>query len=407
MKTPRKYPFWGTKNANFTLGRMKVKRSTFEDVQHVISTPIMEEFILKGKEAFKLRRFEKAFELFSKAIGLLEAEKAGQWMNTEDIAELYLLRASALLGQNEREAYENPDIFNQILDDFEYSLELDENQVEAYGLRGRLYLNCQFASYKEEARKDFQEVLSRNPRHLETLNAMGQLFYEQEEYPKAIYYLNLVLKEAPTANSWELRALSHLQSLPPNYTAAVQDFGEAKSLQPDKEAYYLWRAQCFQELGLIEDAMKEYDQLLDKNPNNSAYWVDRGTLSMQIDVDQAMEDFSTAIELAQNPLGYNNRAFLHRQNGDYASALADAQKALEVDAKESITYATIAEIYADMGEEDSFYKYFELALEYYYEDLVDARSEPSFQKYANDDRFLALLNDFKNRNKLKKNTDEN
>ena len=366
----------------------------------------MEEFILQGKEAFKLRRFEKAFELLSKAIGLLETEQAGQWMDTVDIAELYLLRATALLGQNEREAYENPDIFNQILDDFEHSLELDEDQIEAYGLRGRLYLNCQFTSYKEEARKDFQEVLKRDPRHLETLSGMGQLFYEQADYPKAIYYLNLVLKEAATAESFELRALSYLRSLPPNPTAAVQDFGEAKSLQPDREEYYLWRAQCFQELDLMEDAVKEYDQLLDKNPNKAAYWVDRGTLSMHLDPDQAMEDFTTAIEIAKSPLGYNNRAFLYRQKGEYEAALADANKALEVDPDTSISYATIAEIYADMGEEESFYRYFKLALEHYYEDAVDARSEPSFQKYAQDDRFLALLDDFKAKNKSKRNTDE-
>ncbi|MEM9718372.1 MAG: tetratricopeptide repeat protein [Bacteroidota bacterium] len=366
----------------------------------------MEEFIIQGKEAFKLRKFEKAFEWLSKAIGLLESEKAGQWMNAEDIAELYLLRGSALLAQNEREAYENPDIFNQILDDYEQTLELDENQIEAYGLRGRLYLNCQFTSYKEEARKDFQEVLSRDPMHLETLNAMGQLFYEQGEYPKAIYYLNLVLKEAPTVESWELRALSHLRSLPPNYTAAIQDFGKAKDLQPDREEFYLWRAQGFQELGLIEDAIKEYDQLLDKNPNNSSFWVDRGTLSMQIDAGQAMEDFSTAIELAGDPLGYNNRAFLHRQQGDYVAALTDAQKALEADPNASITYATIAEIYADMGEEEPFYQYFQLALEHYYEDAVDARSEPGFQKFAHEDRFLALLDDFKTQHKSKGNTDE-
>lgn len=366
----------------------------------------MENFIREAQVAFRAKDFEKSFELYSKAIGAVESEEEGQWMSAEELAELYMLRGTSLLAMNEKEAYEEPDIFNQILDDFDHSIELDPNQMESYGLRGRLYLNCQFTTYFEEARKDFQEVLKSEPTHLPTLSAMGQLFYEMEEYDKSIYYLSLVLKEAPTVESWELRALANFRKIPPNYAQSARDFEEAKQLAPEREEYYLWKVQCFTELDLIDDAVKEYDQLIARNPNNSAYWIDRGSLIWDIYPEQALEDFSTAIELSDHPLAYNNRATYYRSQGELDKALADAQKGLAIDSEMGVIYATLAEIYADKREEDSFYEYLSLALTYYYEDIVDARSEPAFQPYASTPKFLAVLEASKNTRTNHTNTDE-
>ncbi len=345
----------------------------------------------EGKTAFQAKAFEKAFEHFSKAIGAIESQQEGQWMAAEEMAELYMLRGTSLQASNEREAYEEPDIFNQILDDYEQSIELDPGQFETYGLRGRLYLNCQFTSYLEEARKDLQEVLKSEPNHLPTLSAMGQLFYEREEYDKSIYYMSLVLKEAPTVESWELRALANIKKIPPNYSLAARDFEEAKKLNPNREEYYIWKVHSFQELGLIEDAVKEYDQLIERDPNNSSHWIDRGTLVWELDPEQALEDFSTAIELSSHPLAYNNRANYYRSIGELDKALEDAKQALSLDPDMGIIYASLAEIYADRNEEESFYEYFTLALKFYYDDLVDARSEPAFQKYASSPKFQAVL----------------
>ena len=87
-------------------------------------------------------------------------------------------------------------------------------------------------------------------------------------------------------------------------------------------------------------------------------------------------------------------------------ALADAQKALSLDPEMGVIYATLAEIHADRNEEEAFYESLTLALTHYYEDIVDARSEPAFQKYASTPRFLAALEAAKASRSKHSNTDE-
>ena len=160
-------------------------------------------------------------------------------------------------------------------------------------------------------------------------------------------------------------------------------------------------------MGLIEDAVKEYDELIERDPNNSSYWIDRGTLVWQLEPEQALEDFSTAIELSAHPLAYNNRANYYRSIGELDKALEDAKQALNLDPDLGIIYASLAEIYADRDEEASFFEYFSLALIYYYEDLVDAMSEPAFQKYASSPKFQAALEAAKEAKRSQSSTDNN
>ncbi len=355
---------------------------------------MLEDYLNRGKQAFQAQRYQEAFQLFSQAIGKIEDQDGGEWLEDQVLAELYMLRGTSLFAQSEKEAFEDPDIFNQIIDDYEQTLEMNPDHIEAYVLRGRLYLNCVFTDYKEEARKDFAEVLRRDPEHWETLNYMGQLFYDQEEFDKAIYYFSQVVEREPTVESYELRALSFFQKLPPDYALAAADFERAKQMMPEREEFYIWRSQCFIELSLIDDAIGEYDQLIARFPGEARYWLDRGTIKLGVDPEGALNDLEKSIELSPNALAYNNRAYYYKTQGQWEQALADALLALEIDPDLPIVYATLAEIYADVGNVDKFYQYLELALEHYYDDIVDARSEPSFQPYADEPRFLSLLDTF-------------
>jgi len=355
---------------------------------------MLEQWINQGRSAFRSQRYQEAFELLSRAIGKIEDQDGGDLLEGQILAELYLLRGTSLFALNEQEAFEDPDIFNQIADDYEQSLEMNPDYVEAYALRGRLFLNCEFTDYTEEARQDFSEVLRRESDHWETLNYMGQLFYGQEEYDKAIYYFSKVIEQEATVSAHELRALAFFQKLPPDYVAAAADFEQAKLLSPEREEFYIWRAQCFQELSLMGDAIREYDQLIERFPGESRYWLDRGTIKVEVDPAGALQDFERSIALSPNALAFNNRAFYYKMQGDYEQAIADVEMALELEPGLPVAYATLAEIYAEMEDETQFYKYLELALEHYYEDTVDARSEIAFQSYAHEERFLSLLDKY-------------
>ena len=350
-----------------------------------------DKYILHGKALFEARDYEQAYEKLSQAIYLLEENDARLWMNPEEMGELYLLRGSALYQDNENEALSDPDIFTQIIEDYEQAISFQPENSLYYRIRGRLYLNCKFGDFKKEAKADFQEAIKANKQDHLALRFMGEILSKEEEYDKAIHYLTLSLQEVEDKEAFMMRGVCYFRKIPADYSAAALDFGKAQEQLPKLEELYIWRAQCFQELGDITSAIQEYNRLIKISPGNAGYLIDRGTMRFEDDPDGAFDDFNRALEIQIHPLALNNRAYYYLQKGDYQSAIADAKTALEVNGDHSIAYATLAEIYAITGDKEEFYHYLDLALKNYYTDIVDVLMEPAFSPYKEESRFLQLI----------------
>ncbi|MCB0852457.1 MAG: tetratricopeptide repeat protein, partial [Bacteroidetes bacterium] len=210
-------------------------------------------------------------------------------------------------------------------------------------------------------------------------------------YEKAIFYFTQSLAIQKEAEIYMLRGVCHFRKAVPDFTSAAQDFGEAQKQLPKLEELYIWRAQCFQELGDFTSAIEEYDRLVEIAPGNASHLIDRGTIKYAIDPEDAFSDFNKALEITVHPLALNNRAYYYLQQGDYDSAIEDAKMALEVDSNYSIAYATLAEIYATQGDREAFYHFLELAKQHYYEDIIDIMMEPAFAPYTAEPRFLKII----------------
>jgi tetratricopeptide (TPR) repeat protein len=258
-------------------------------------------------------------------------------------------------------------------------------------LRGHLHLNCKFSDYKQEAKADFQAAIKANPSDAPAHRLMGEILSKEEDYEKAIYYFTQSLTIEEDTEIYMLRGVCHFRKAIPDFTAAARDFGIAQKQLPKLEELYIWRAQCFQELGDLPSAIAEYDRLIEISPGNASYLIDRGTIKYSEDPEGALADFTQSLEISVHPLALNNRAYYYLQKGDYDAAIADALMALEVDRNYGITYATLAEIYASRGERDDFYHYLALAKEYYYEDVLDMMMEPAFAPYVEESRFLEII----------------
>lgn len=349
------------------------------------------QYIEEGEALYESRDYEPAYEYLSRAIYLIEESKGDQWLEAEELAKLYLLRGSALMYDDELSAYQDPDIFHQILEDFEQAIDIQPHQPLYYLVRGRMYLNSKFGKYLREAREDFAKVLSLDPDNLSANKFMGQVLSKEESYDRAIYYFSRVLENSDDKETYLLRGVSHFRNRPPDFEAAAADFGQAQVLLPRLQELYIWRSQCFQELGQIDAAIEEYDRLIRLAPHKAGYYIDRGVIRSETDPEGALEDYNRALELEPHPLAYNNRAAHYRSNGNFDKAIADAKAALELDGQYSIAYATLAEIYADQGNRDSFYHYLRLAIDHYYEDIVEVMMEPAFAPYQQEAKFQEVI----------------
>ena len=348
-------------------------------------------YLNAGRKALADRDYQTAHQELSRAVHLVEEHGASAELNDVQMAELYLGRGLALWYQDEIQAYQDPDVFHQVLNDLEQAIDILPGQGHYRNLRGRLYLSATFDDYLPLAKEDFEAVLANDPKDADALKNLGELLAREDRFDAAIEYFSRSLDQQIDKETYLLRGKAYFQRVPPNYKAAAEDFGRAQELLPGLEELYLWRAQCFQEMGEWELALQEYDRLIDIAPDHPGHYVDRGVHKLERDEAAAMADFDQALAIAPHALAYNNRAYLYRQRGDYDAALADAGQALALDPHSGLAHATLAEIYADLGDRAKLYEYLAQALETFYDDVVAVMTEPAFEPYLHDEEFQALL----------------
>lgn len=348
--------------------------------------------IQQGKIAFEEKNYELAYSTLSSVLG--GEDDAVEVLDTQELALLYSLRGTSLLYIDEPAHLSDPGIFNQVLDDYIQAIEMDPGRDMFYLLRGRLYLNCEFTDYLDEAYEDLSKALQYEEDRPDALALMGQLFYKQLEFDKAVYYFDLAAQTEPGAGIYELKGLAQFRNFPPDYAAAALSFELATGYDPNKEELYIWQAQCLQELEQYEEAIKVYDALIQRYPNRAGYYVDRGFLKAQVDPALSIGDYDLSLSLELNAPAYNNRADAYRKLDRYDEAIADANSALKLDPAYTIAYATLAEIYADKKDAPSMYRYLERALQYYYQNTEEVTGEAVFQPYLEDAPFRELLGRF-------------
>lgn len=348
-------------------------------------------FYEQGKALYEARDYEEAFVRFSRAIGLVEDQGADHVFSVDEWADLYVSRASALLADGAGTRGVDTETFEEALADFEQAMDVQPDKALLYLLRGRMYLQQGDSKYLAAAQADFERVLDLEPGQTSALRYLGETLAKRDQYQEAIPFLSQALEKNPNTETRLMRGVSYFRQHPPKYAEALADFTEAQKQMPRLESLYIWRAQCLQEMGQIATAIEEYDRLIALAPHKPGYLIDRSVLKMQFDPNASLADLNAALEIAPLPLAYNNRAVIWRMRGNLDAAIADAEAALRADPTFSIAYATLAEIFAEKGDRDSFYQYLELALKHYYEDIIEVLEEPAFGPYAAEPQFLKLL----------------
>ena len=106
--------------------------------------------------------------------------------------------------------------------------------------------------------------------------------------------------------------------------ALVAKYGKEYS-----DAYY-YRGMLYSSLGLLTDAIADFNIAIQRFPNHSLYHYERAIAyqakakNEKADLQQALSDFTRAIELkANHAYSYYHRGVVNRRLGHYKTALAD------------------------------------------------------------------------------------
>jgi tetratricopeptide (TPR) repeat protein len=199
---------------------------------------------------------------------------------------------------------------------------------------------------------------------------------------------------------------------------------KAIELDGSKYVYYLSRGVIHAQLNNTDESIKDHLKAMELNPVNPQIRLNLGLLYTKLknypeafkylqsaenygsavhyslgdlyrktdDVDKALEEFTKALNLQPAfAMALNGRADLYRALGNYPEALTDITKAIEINSNEPVYFATLSEIYADMGKLDEFYLNLAIALSKGLKPSNMAFAPEVYKKFLNDERFLSLI----------------
>lgn len=156
--------------------------------------------------------------------------------------------------------------------DFTKAIELDPI-AKAYQYRSQLYY---YAGQVGLALKDMEKALSFDLQDEHSLLWLGKLYFEKDEFEKAIGYLNQVIviensDETYLISAYRYRGIS-FKSMN-NYKKALEDFDMLIKMEPNDYISHQQKAHCYYEMGDYENAFRFCKKGLELNPSDeSSLW---------------------------------------------------------------------------------------------------------------------------------------
>jgi tetratricopeptide (TPR) repeat protein len=257
--------------------------------------------------------------------------------------------------------------FDKAIADFDMAIRLDPNYAEAYKNRGNAYIG---KGNFNQAIADYTEAIRCNPNYTVAYHNRGNANSEIGKLNQAIadYTRSIELDPGDAAMSYNSRG--HRYLILGNKGNAVADFNEAIRLDPNyADAYYnLGNAQ--------EDPCKaivNYNLALELNPDYAKdpdFFYNRGcTYSKKGErdkafLDNAIADYDRAIELDKNyAKAYRHRGNAYYAKGEIDKAIKEYNKAIEFEPGDAFTYYLLGMVYEYKGDNAEAIKNYNKAME--------------------------------------------
>jgi tetratricopeptide (TPR) repeat protein len=202
----------------------------------------------------------------------------------------------------------------------------------------------------EAAALDYSLFIYLNPTAAVGYFERARAYTELERLDDALADMNTALSlpapsEAFTAILHDSRARLHLRLN--DLERALSDFTASIAAAPDRPDAYFARATIYQETGDFELALADWDQVLAAAPDNVQSRFNRAQILTRLERYAAAQDDYTRLIAAQprEPRFYAGRAMTYFQQGDPELALADINRAVELDAENPVYRLQRAGIY--------------------------------------------------------------
>lgn len=160
--------------------------------------------------------------------------------------------------------------------------------------------------------------------------------------------------DLPTASAYAQRARTAYDNF--LFADVVADATCAIQLEPNNPEHYNQRGQAHYLLNQSAQARADFTKALELD--DTLYYAHNNLANLSYDIgdyDVALEGYNRALNVSEAVLQrekdsfsivYSNRAGIFSQRGDYARAIADLEKAIELDPSNALPYIFLGEVFA-------------------------------------------------------------
>jgi tetratricopeptide (TPR) repeat protein len=219
---------------------------------------------------------------------------------------------------------------------FPQYINIDERQVPNDGLR---MLNLLSMSKREVA----EEVSNSWLVDGYNLESSGNYQKAIESFSKAIYHIPDCF-QAYQRRGNAYRSIEDEQRAIDNYQQAIDLLSHTIKLEHINASNYSLRAMVYQDWTKIDpiksqNAIEDLTKAIDLNPTNKSFCFSRAVIYCYLGLEsQAIDDFTTVIQLESNGDAYYNRGVTHYQFKNYQSAIDDLDIAIDLDSNSASAY---------------------------------------------------------------------
>lgn len=304
----------------------------------------------KGMEFYCKKEYDTALEYFTKSINL--NKKNIQAYN--NLAMAYQMKSD---NQNAIKFFKKANKINK-----NYTQPL-VNLANLYKLSGE----------KEKELLYLNKAVKLNPNDYLAYYALGNYYKGEGEYPKAIENYKEVVKINPKHTQIYLSlALCFFETEEFNYT--IMSLNQYREYYPESDFAYYILAKSYSAIYRYQDAKSYIQKALDIN-NTEEYQFELAK------IDYCLEHYQSALEIIQKLLQKNENAEMFNYTGlcnykmkNTDAAIANFNKAIELDGLRPIYYYNLAQCYKSMGDKKNYIKYVNTATKITpinYQDFID------------------------------------
>jgi tetratricopeptide (TPR) repeat protein len=207
---------------------------------------------------------------------------------------------------------------------YEKALKLKPDNIRVQYKKGLLFV---LGRMNEDAIKEFQDVLEREPRYALAYKGLGQAFFQMKRYDQAEENFRKAVELDPKL--WKAHnSLGIIYDYRKRYDMAIQEYSAAISLRPDNGLLYNNLGVSYAMAGENEKAINAFNKALETECSGSKVYNNLGlVLAKSGRYDEALEAFRKGGGKAH---AHNNLGCVYLKQGEFDKAISCFEKAIEM-----------------------------------------------------------------------------